>query len=61
MSTRRVVTHKQCNFDNEELLVLVCYEEGINKQVIKKENPYCKTYETLVKDGQTYAFIKKNA
>jgi hypothetical protein len=59
--TRRITTHSATNFENEELLVLVCYEEGVTKQAIKKENPFSKTHEILVKNGNKFEFIQKNA
>lgn len=58
---RRLTTHQATNYEGDELQVLICYEEGFSKQQIKKENPYCKTHEILVKNGNQFEFIQKNA
>ncbi|MBS4172096.1 hypothetical protein [Bacillus sp. FJAT-49736] len=52
--TRRVVEHKYHGTDNELLLVVTVFEEGINKQSIKKMNPYTKKINTLISSGNRY-------
>jgi hypothetical protein len=56
---RRLTTHKKVNFDGEELQILIIWEEGCGKEIIKKENKYSKTQELLVSRGKSYEFIKK--
>lgn len=57
--TRRLTCHRKVNFDGDELLVLICYEEGFKKEDIKKENRFCKTQEVLIKRGSFYEYIRK--
>ena len=60
--TRRLTCHKKLTLDGEELYIYTVYEEGINKQTIKKENPYCKEHRVLVKNGQNcFEYLPKNA
>jgi hypothetical protein len=58
-NTRRLTTHKKVNFDGEVLQVLILWQEGEGKEVIKKENRFSKTQEILVNRGQSYEYIKK--
>ena len=58
---RRLTTHKKTNFDGEELKVVILWEEGTNKETIKKELRYCKTQELLINCGNRYEFIEKKA
>jgi hypothetical protein len=57
--TRRLTTHKHVNLDGEVLQVLILWQEGEGKEVIKKENRFSKTQELLVNRGKSYEFIKK--
>jgi hypothetical protein len=59
--TRRLTTHKHINLDGEELQILILWQEGEGKEVIKKENRFSKTHEILVKDGSTYRYAQKRA
>lgn len=56
---RRLTTHKKVNFDGDVLQILIIWEEGCCKEIIKKENKYSKTQELLVNRGKSYEFIKK--
>lgn len=58
---RRVASHRKMNLDGEELQILVCYEEGINKEQVKKENPYSKQHQILIKKGPFYSYLDKRA
>ncbi|WHY76089.1 hypothetical protein QNH20_18425 [Neobacillus sp. WH10] len=58
---RRVTEHQKHTLDGEELSILTCYEEGIKKEQIKKENPFSKKHEILKFDGQRYEFLPKQA
>jgi hypothetical protein len=58
---RRLTEHKKVNYDGEELQVLILWEEGTNKETIKKELRYCKTQELLINRGTRYEFIEKKA
>jgi hypothetical protein len=60
-TTRRLTTHKHINLDGEELQVLILWQEGEGKEVIKKENRFSKTQEILVNRGNAYEFIGKRA
>lgn len=57
--TRRVTQHKKHTFDGEELLILTIWEDGANKEAIKKENKYSKTQEILINRGCFYEYVKK--
>ena len=57
--TRRLTTHQRVNFDGDELLILTCYEEGMKKEQIKKENPFSKKHEILINDGTSYEYVSK--
>ncbi|MBL5767996.1 hypothetical protein MXL46_08340 [Heyndrickxia sporothermodurans] len=52
--TRRVVEHKYKGTDNEVLQVITIFEEGINKQDIKKMNTFTKKFNTLIPSGNRY-------
>jgi hypothetical protein len=58
---RRLTCHKKVNFEGDELQVLICYEEGFKKEDIKKENPYSKTHEILVRYGNKFEFARQRA
>ena len=59
--TRRVTTHSGMTLDNEVLTVVTVWEENIGKQEIRKQLPYSKTYELLVKNGNQFEFKQKMA
>jgi hypothetical protein len=51
--TRRVVEHRALSKDREELIVVTVYEEGMNKERIRKESAFSKKHAVLVKrDGK---------
>ncbi|TDQ35255.1 hypothetical protein [Aureibacillus halotolerans] len=54
--TRRVVETKAVSADRERLLVVTVYEEGINKEFIRRQNIYSKRHDVLVKSGSQYDF-----
>jgi len=58
---RRVAEHQKHTLDGEELSILTCYEEGVRKEDIKKENPFCKKHEILINCGTFYEFIGERA
>lgn len=56
--TRRVTLHKRKSVDGEELMICTIYENGIDKERIKKENVYSKRHFVLAKRGEGYEFVK---
>lgn len=52
--TRRVVEHGAESIDREKLIVVTVYEEGVNKEHIKRMNRYSKRYSTLLPRGEGY-------
>jgi hypothetical protein len=58
---RRITEHKKRSFDGEELQILIVWEEGYNKEQIKKELPYSKKHDVLISSGQLYDFRQKRA
>ncbi|KYC72308.1 hypothetical protein B4099_3670 [Heyndrickxia coagulans] len=51
--TRRVVEHRALSKDREELVVITVYEEGLNKERIRKDSIFSKKHAVLVKrDGK---------
>lgn len=46
---RRVVETTAASFDQELLKVVVIYPEGVKKQDIRKENPFCKQHSVIYK------------
>ncbi|GIN86955.1 hypothetical protein J6TS2_33410 [Heyndrickxia sporothermodurans] len=54
--TRRVVEHKYKGTDNELLQVVTVFEEGMNKQRIKKLNTF--TINRFVPSGDRYDWKK---
>lgn len=54
--TRRVVTHKSKNVDNDMLTVVTIFETGCNKVKAKKEIPWSKRHQVLVKRRDKYDF-----
>jgi hypothetical protein len=59
--TRRVTTHNGRTLDDEELTIVTVWEENTGKQEIRKQLPYCKTYDLLVKHDNKFDFLQKNA
>ncbi|MGE7650513.1 hypothetical protein ACQKM1_22460 [Peribacillus frigoritolerans] len=53
---RRVATYKARSIDKEELMVMICYEEGIGKSEVKKDNPFTKQHSVLIKRGSIFEF-----
>ncbi|MGG3677510.1 hypothetical protein ABEU95_12535 [Heyndrickxia faecalis] len=51
---RRVVEHLAKSRDHEELLVVTVFEEGLNKERIRKESIFSKKHAVLVKRGEKY-------
>jgi heme-degrading monooxygenase HmoA len=56
---RRVTVHKKRNLEDEELLIVTCWEEGIKKEDLKKWNLFSKQHEVLARNGQGYEFKEK--
>ncbi|MGE6261315.1 hypothetical protein ACQKCU_26185 [Heyndrickxia sporothermodurans] len=56
--TRRIIEHKYKGTDNELLQVVTVFEEGINKQAIKKMNSFTKKFNTLVTSRDKYDWKK---
>lgn len=52
--TRRVVEHSAVSLEREKLIVVTVYEEGVNKEHIKRMNGYTKHYNTLLPKGEGY-------
>jgi len=51
--TRRVVEHRALSKDREELMVITVFEEGLNKEQVRKESIFSKRHAVLVKrDGK---------
>jgi hypothetical protein len=57
--TRRLTCHKRRTYDGEELQVLILWQEGEGKEIIKRENPYSKSQELLINRGSFYEYIKR--
>ncbi|CAN7412325.1 hypothetical protein [Peribacillus frigoritolerans] len=57
--TRRVATFKARSIDKEELMVMICYEEGIGKSEVKKDNPFTKRHSVLIKRNNIFEFKEK--
>ncbi|HHY74059.1 MAG TPA: hypothetical protein GX497_12735 [Bacillus bacterium] len=53
---RRVVVTKAKSADHELLQVIVIYEEGVNKQIVKAENPFTKRHDVLYQSSNGYEF-----
>ncbi|MDA1478296.1 hypothetical protein [Bacillus changyiensis] len=47
--TRRVVQWMATNYDSENLQVITVFEEGINKQAVKSQTPFCRQHRVLYK------------
>lgn len=56
MPTRRVTYHASRSKDSEDLMVVTVYETNINKQAVRKLNPYSKRHQVLIKTGNSYEF-----
>ncbi|NGP45996.1 hypothetical protein G4V62_13945 [Bacillaceae bacterium SIJ1] len=54
--TRRVVETGAVSPDREKLLVITVYEEGVNKQSVRRQNIYSKRHGVLVRCGEQYDF-----
>jgi len=59
--TRRVTSHGKVNLDEEHLLIVTVWEEGINKEELKKRNIFSKQHGVLIKSGHFYDYKCKNA
>lgn len=57
--TRRVTIHNGRTHDNEELQVVIIYEEGINKECARRENVFTKRHQVLIRNGEVYDYLKK--
>ncbi|MEH7355093.1 hypothetical protein V7150_16165 [Neobacillus drentensis] len=58
---RRVAEHQKHTLDGEELSILTCYEEGVRKEDIKKENPFTKSHGILIFKGNSYDYLTERA
>lgn len=58
---RRVTSHYGRSKDGEQLQIVVCYEPGVTKEQVKKENRYSKKHQVLVGDGHFYRYKQKRA
>jgi hypothetical protein len=47
--------------DDEVLTIINIWQENTGKKEIRKQLPYSKTYELLVKNGNQFEFKRKNA
>jgi hypothetical protein len=56
---RRLTTHKQVNFDKEELLVITIFEEGIRKKDTRDR--LSKQHQFLVKRRNHFKLIEEKA
>ncbi|MEK4030828.1 hypothetical protein MKZ02_20120 [Pseudobacillus sp. FSL P4-0506] len=54
--TRRVVETKAATLDNEQLRIITIFEQGINKEAIKKMSGYSKTHDVLIQRGNVWEF-----
>ncbi|MGG3706980.1 hypothetical protein [Heyndrickxia coagulans] len=52
--TRRVTEHRAISHDREELMVITVFEEGLNKEQVRKESIFSKKHAVLVKHGEKY-------
>lgn len=53
---RRVVETAMVNKENDRLLLLTVFEEGLNKETVKKENRLTKKHAVLYKSVSGYEF-----
>lgn len=53
---RRVTHHKKMSKDGEMLSIITVYEQGVNREIIKNNSPYCKKHHVLVKNGNSYEY-----
>lgn len=53
-----MIYHRAKSSEHEELQVVTVFEEGINKEEIKQINRNTKRYDTLIKKGQSYTYLK---
>ncbi|MEH6941506.1 hypothetical protein [Bacillus sp. JJ722] len=56
--TRRILEQGFNTIDHERLTIITIYEEGINKERVKKENGFSKKHQVLVPNGHSYAYLK---
>jgi hypothetical protein len=56
--TRRVMEHMATTADCELLQVITVFETGINKETIRKMNPYTKKIDLLVHNGEKFDWIR---
>ncbi len=61
LETRRVTEHQARTLENEELIIVTCWEPGVKKEEIKKDNVYSKKHEILYFDKSLNAYEYKNA
>jgi hypothetical protein len=47
--------------DEEELTIINIWQENTGKQEIRKQLPYCKTYQLLVKCDDKFEFVHQQA
>ncbi len=55
MRTRLVTYHTEHN-GHKSLQVVTVFEEGVNRERVKRENRKRKRIDVLVRRGQSYAF-----
>ena len=56
---RRVVYHKGRTKDNEDLVIITIFEEGLRKEDVKRLSRYSKRHDVLVPNGNFYDFNSK--
>jgi hypothetical protein len=54
--SRRVVYTKGVTRDREDLVVIQVFEEGVNKEKLKKESILTKVHDVLIKRGDLYEY-----
>jgi len=52
--TRQVTEHTALSSDRERLSVITVYEQGINKEQVKKINRFSKRHHVLVPRGNEF-------
>ena len=57
--TRRVVETKAATLDNEKLTIITIFEQGINKETIKKMSGYSKVHDVLIQQGNVWEYKAK--
>jgi hypothetical protein len=54
--TRRVTEHAKVTLEGDLLQVVTIFEPGINKESVKKLNPFTKRHAVLINRRKNYEF-----